>query len=282
MDIEEAIDELIRSSFIEAVVAPEHSESILVVPLAASVFGQRKLRASPMITAVQANTELLLNFGAGRKTDGKSGISWRIEKFFRSVAHKASSDPSAIASHLPMMEFLAQRYPQGWLLLSRVYEESTLEDAAEKAKGYLRRYLEDADDPEEARATWSKLSALCRGTKDWFGEIHAIVELCSLSGTGIREISDALNRWNNLFKQQALYIAGDERQILGRRLLQLFEQNSATANPTDTSRAAWIYLALHEEDRATELVRQGLHEDPGNEYCRNLAAKLSIQEDLIN
>jgi hypothetical protein len=281
MDVEEAIDELIRCSFIETVLVPELNESILAVPLAASVFGQKRLRASPMITAVQANTALLLNFGAGQKTDAKSGIGSRIERFFRAVAEKAANDSSVIEVHLPMMEFLAQRYPRGWLLLSRVYEESTLENAAEKAKGYLRRYLEDVDDPEEARVVWSQLSRLCRGTEDWVGEIHALVELCSLPGTNVREISDGLNRWNSLFKQQTLSIAGDERQILGRRLVQLFEQNPAAATATDMSRAAWICMALHEEQRAEKFVRQGLALDPENEYCQNLAAKLKLQLDFI-
>jgi hypothetical protein len=231
---------------------------------------------------VQANTALLLNFGAGQKTDIKSGIGPRIEKFFRAVAEKASNDSSEIEAHLPMMEFLARRYSRGWLLLSRVYEESTLVNAAEKAKEYLRRYLEDVVDPEETRVVWSRLSHLCRSTEDWIGEIHAIVELCSLPGSSVREISDGLNRWNSLFKQQTLYMAGDERQILGRRLVQLFIQNSVPATATDMSRAAWLCMALREEDKAEQFVRQGLEEDSENEYCLNLAAKLKIQQDLIS
>ncbi len=280
MDVEEAIDELLRSSFIEAIATQEEGESILSVPLAAAVFGQKKLRASPMATAVQANTTLLLNFGAGRRSGVTPSISWRIERFFRSVAEKAANDPSAIEAHLPMMEFLAQRHPQGWLLLSRIYEESALQDSSENAKAYLRRYLEVAQDPEETRAAWSRLSSLCRSTQDWTGEVHEIVELCSLAGTSIKEISNGLNRWNSLFRQQVLYIAGDERQILGRRLLQLFEADLASAGATDLSRAAWIYMALHDEDRAAELVRQGINAEPENEYCQNLAAKLMIQKEL--
>ena len=281
MDIEDAIEELIRTSFVEEFIAVEDSESILSVPLAGSVFGRRKLRASPMITAVQANTALLLNFGSGQKADAATGIAWRIDRFFRSVAEKAVKDSSTIEDHLPMMEFLAQRYARGWMLLARLYEESSLDDGVERAKTYWRRYLEDAGKSEEARFAWSRIAGLCRSTKDWIGEIHATVELCSLDGTTIREISDGLNRWNSVFKQQALYIAGDERQILGRRLLQLFEQNSSKANATDFSRAAWVCLALHETERAKEFVRLGLDRDSKNEYCLNLAERLQIEEEFI-
>lgn len=281
MDVENAIDELIKTSFVEDLEASEDHQSILSVPLAASEFGRKKLRASPIITAVKADTALLLNFGVAQKADVTAGIAWRIERFFRSLAEKAAKDPSALDSHLPMMEFLAQRYPRGWTLLARIYEESSLEDGPERAKGYWRKYLEEVGKSEGARLAWSQVARLCRSTKDWIGEIHAIVELCSLEGTTIREISDGLNRWNSVFKQQTLYIAGDERQILGRSLLQLFEQNRSEATATDFSRAAWVCLALHETEMARDLVRQGLEREPDNEYCRNLAERLQIRDNLL-
>jgi hypothetical protein len=281
MDAEAAIEELIRTSFVEELIASDDKEGLLSVPLAASEFGRRKLKASPIITAVQANTALLLNFGAGQKSDAAVGIAWRIDRFFRSVAEKAARDSLSIETHLPMMEFLAQRYARGWMLLARIYEESGLEDGAENAKQYWRRYLEDIGKSGDARLAWSEIARLCHITKDWTGEIHAIVELCSLDGATIQDVSDGLNRWNSAYKQQMLYMAGDERQILGERLLQLFNQNSGAATATDCSRAAWVCLALHETDRAKEFVRMGLRRDLENEYCRNLADRLQIWDENL-
>lgn len=143
MDAEAAIEELIRTSFIKEVTTSDDTESLLSVPLAATEFGRRKLKAGPMITAVHANAALLLNFGAGQKTDAAVGIAWRFDRFLRSVAEKAARDSLCIETHLPMMEFLAQRYARGWVLLARIYEESGLEGGAENAKQYWRRYLED-------------------------------------------------------------------------------------------------------------------------------------------
>jgi len=282
MDVEEATEELIRSSFIEMISAPEEEEEVLVVPLAAAVFGQRKLTASPMKTAVQANTELLLNFGAAQKTDAGKGVGGRIERFFGNVASKAALDASIIEANLEMMEFLAQRYSRGWLLLARVYEESDLPYGLEKAKGYFRRFLENPVNTDEVRVGWEGLSRLCRDTGDFVGEVHALVELCSLPGTDIQAISNVLNRWNSLFRQQSMNIAGDERQILGRTLLEIFEANIALADATDMSRAAWVYLALHETSRAKELVRGGLNLEPYNEHCQKLASRLSLQGDLLS
>jgi hypothetical protein len=281
MDTEAAIEELIRTSFVEEVIASDDNESLLSVPLAASEFGRRKLKASPIITAVQANTALLLNFGAGQKADAAAGIAWRIDRFFRPVAEKATSNSLSIETHLPMMEFLAQRYARGWMLLARIYEESGLEGGAENAKGYWRRYLEDIGKSGDARLAWSEIARLCHITNDWIGEIHTIVELCSLDGATIQDVSDGLNRWNSTYKQQVLYMAGDERQILGGRLLRLFDQNSEAATATDCSRAAWVCLALHETERAKEFVRVGLRRDSQNEYCRNLAERLHILDESI-
>jgi hypothetical protein len=282
MDVEEAIEELHRSSFIELVPVPNEDQDMITVPLAASVFGQRKLKVSPMKAAVQANTDLLLLFGAGQKSDIKHGVGARIERFFRNVADKAALDASIIESYLPMLEFIAQRYSTAWFLLARMYAESGIPDGVEKAKNYLRRYLENSTNIEDQRIMWDVLSRYCRSTEDWLGEIHALVELCSLPGTQPKTISNALNRWNGIFKQQTMYIAGDERQILGGKLLEIFETYSHSADATDLSRAAWLYVALHDESRARELVKQGLEMEPDNEYCQNLGAKLSVQIQIPN
>jgi hypothetical protein len=180
-----------------------------------------------------------------------------------------------------MMEFIAQRHRKAWLLLARVYEESGLPEGLERAKDCLRRFLETATEVEDQRLAWDRLSWLCRTSEDRTGEVHALVELCSLPGTQPKSISNALNRWNSLFKQQALNIAGDERQILGEKLLQLFETSSDSADATDLSRAAWLYIALHNESRARELVRRGLDMEPDNEYCQNLASKLLLQSVML-
>ena len=64
-DIEAALDELKRSSFVEARTSEEQTV-FLTVPLVASVFGRRKLSVSAEKTQIEANTEILRFLGAGR------------------------------------------------------------------------------------------------------------------------------------------------------------------------------------------------------------------------
>ncbi len=56
IDVTEALDILQRSSLVQTSVSP-HGEEWLSVPLAAHLFGQRKLRVSPMKTAIDTDTD---------------------------------------------------------------------------------------------------------------------------------------------------------------------------------------------------------------------------------
>lgn len=70
-------------------------------------------------------------------------------------------------------------------------------------------------------------------------------------------------------------LAGDERRILAERLLNIAESRKNEADSIDCSRVAWLSLALHRDALAREFTALGLALDPNDEYCRNLAERLS-------
>lgn len=279
MDVDAALEELRRSSFVEIATSHEDQESFVTVPLVASEFGRRKLAVSPLKSAVEANTQWLLYFGAGQKTDMKHGVGPRVERFFRNVAGEVNNDLSRLEEYLPVMQFIAQRYSPAWLLLASLYEESGAGDNTERAKDALQKYLEK--NPTD-RFVWSRLALLCRGTMDWVGEIHARVEMCSLPGSTINDISDTINRWNGVYKQQVVSIATDERYLLGKKVLAIFEQRRGEADATDYSRAAWLCLSLSDTETAKKYTREGLKQEPGNEHCLNLASRLNLQLEMTS
>lgn len=278
LDVEQAIEELRRSSFIDVETPEGEKEPFLTVPLVASVFGMQKLKVSPLKAAVQADTELLHYFGAGQKPDIKHGIGPRIEKLFHNIAKKVSREPKLLTEYLPMLEFVAQRYPPAWLLLASLHEENAAANASEFAKQAVRRYLESGPCEPDDRAAWERLAELCRKTGDLIGELHALVEMSALPRTPFPVLSNAVNRWNWLFKNQYQYIplASDERRLLAERLLEIAESRKDEADPNDCSRVAWLCLALSREDRAIQFTRLGLKLDPQNEHCRNLAEHLTL------
>jgi hypothetical protein len=280
LDVEGALAELRRASFVDITEAESSVEAFISVPLVGAVFGKRKLDVSPMKSAVAANVAFLQYFGAAQKTDIRHGIGPRIERFFRRVADEVNKHPESLAEYVPMLEFIARRYYRAWWLLADLYEEVGQDTLYEKTKECLSRFLEAEVNSAERRAAWERMARLCKWTTDGVGEVNALVELCSVPNIEMTAISNAINRWNLLFKQQYLTITTDERVILGTRLLNLAEARLAEADATDFSRVAWLALALHDEERARGFTLEGLTIDPNNEYCAKLAQKLGLQPNF--
>jgi tetratricopeptide (TPR) repeat protein len=273
LDIEGALDELKRSSFVETTTSADKN-NLLSVPLVAAVFGKRKLKASPLKVAVEANTEILRYLGAAQKADTQRGIGSRVNAMFASIARKVGRSKETLKEYVPIMEFVAQKYPPAWLLLARLFEESAFEDALERAKSAIDRYLESTPKSKEQMYAWQKRVEYCRLTKDWRGEIHSLVEIGSLPEIPFNEVSNSANGLNSLLTfHQFLDIY--EIKVLLRKLVETMASRiDEEGDATDCSRLAWLYLRLGEEAEATRLIDQGFKMDSRNEYCMKLRDKL--------
>ena len=133
MDVENAVEELGRSSFIEIIKSTEDDELFVTVPLAASIFGKKKLSTYAMKSAVEADVQLLHAFGAAQQSDINKGVAPRIDKLYKFIAERISSSQTTIDDSLPVLEFVARKFPRAWLLLAKLYQEIDFNNA-EKAK----------------------------------------------------------------------------------------------------------------------------------------------------
>lgn len=267
MDVEAAIEELIRSSFVEASVSQRDNEVFVSLPLVASIFGKRKLAVSPHKHAVEADTEMLHAFGASQPLDIKHGVAPRVERLFRNVARRVVQDKQALGGYLPMLEFIARKYPPAWLHVASLHEES---GSAEEAKRGLQLFLESSPGPNEALTAWQRYAAVCQSTSDHIGEIHALVEMCQVSGVPFDTISDAANRINRSFSQHHQSLDTDEKRVVVKRLVEVMENRLDQADATDLSRLAWLSLHLRDEDRARRYTQRGKELDPFNIYISSL------------
>jgi len=257
LDVEAALEELKRCSFVETATSPDNNR-FLNVPLVASVFGKRKLAVSTMKAAVEGNTEILRYLGAAQKADTQRGIGPRINAMFANFAAKIGRTSEAIDNYVPIMEFVAQKYPPAWLLLARIFDESTIENGLARAKNALDRDLESTPRAKEQLDAWQRRAEYCRRAEDWLGELHSLVELSTLPDTPFSIVSNSANRLNNLLHfHQFLDIY--EIKILVRKLADSMAFRIASeGDPTDCSRLAWLYLRLDEEAEALRLSRKGL------------------------
>ena len=274
MDVESAIESLRRYSFIE-VSRSSDGYDFAALPLAAYLFGRRKLATSPLKSLIDDDTILLREFGAGQTSDIARGVGPRIDRLFHEVAARVSERPQTITEYLPILEFVASRYPPAWLLLGELWEESGETDALDRAAAAVSRYLEAAaeGDPERAKA-WGRLAELHFNRGDASGELHALVERAGDPTSDMAVVSEAANRANQILYRGAID-AAEKRTIVGR-LAFLMEAGIADANATDCSRLAWLYLQLGDEASAKDRVELGLWKDSQNEYCLRLAAKLRL------
>jgi tetratricopeptide (TPR) repeat protein len=279
LDVEAALEELKRSSFVETTISPDKN-SFLTVPLVASVFGKRKLGVSPMKVAVEGNTEILRYLGAAQKTDTQRGIGPRINAMFANFAAKIGRNTEALADYVPIMEFVAQKYPPAWLLLARIFEESTLDNGIDRAKNAVDRYLESTPKAKEQMDAWQKRAEYCQRREDWVGETHSLVEISTLPETPFSVISNSANRLNNLLHFHQ-FLDLYEIKILVRKLAETMASRIAReGDATDCSRLAWLYLRLGQESEALRLINEGLVIEPNNEYCLKLRDTLRQQRCL--
>ncbi|HUZ45275.1 MAG TPA: NB-ARC domain-containing protein [Terriglobia bacterium] len=273
LDVEAAIDELVRFSFIDVAKSDKDDALFVGLPLTASIFGEKKLAVSPMKAAIEADTVLLQLFGAAQRTDVMHGVGPRIERLVRTVASKVVRGEERLDVYLPMLEFVAGKHPPAWLLISELQEELNCPDEAQTS---IRRYLE-LTTGEDARRGWTKLLGLCRRKGDGLGELQALVELSQLPETQYAEISSAANRVNQLFKEVWLPFDLGEKVALLRRLIAIMERRIDEADATDCSRLAWLCLHTDDRELAKTYAVRGLDLDPQNWHCRKLSEQPSIQ-----
>ena len=103
------------------------------------------------------------------------------------------------------------------------------------------------------------------------GEIDALVKQAELDDVPYRVISSVVNRFNSAMRAEYSTFNADEKRVFAERLRQVMEDGLHEANATDLSRLAWLCLRLDDEPSADKYIRQGLAEEPDNEYCLRLA-----------
>lgn len=276
IDVGHAIDELSNSSFIEISQSPEDNMSFIAVPLAASIFGRPKIDVSPWKPSIEADSILLQALGASQIVDMKHGVKPRINRLFRYIANRIGERPDELNKHLPILEFIARKYPPAWILIASLYEEAGTTNSIEKAKDALRHFIESSpDDPGQIEA-WERLARICYQTDDWLGDMHALAELSKSPNITLFQISNAAQNVNSLVGRGLVVLDSYEKRYYLLQLIQSMESRITEADATDFSRLAWLYLRLGDEPKAKRYIEKGLAIDSGNEHCVRLAEKLKI------
>ncbi len=281
LNIEEAIEELQKSSFIDIVSSNTDSSMFISVPLAAFLFGKSELEVSQMKIAILSDRDLLLEFGATQQIDIQKGLMPRIERKFRSIAKKISSGTEKIETHRQALEFLCRKFPYAWNFMYQLFIENGYYVEAEES---LRELLKCDIDLEERKITLERISSLNIQAKNWFAQVNTHTELCLLPNATLEEISDTANIINNyIFKDDnlspKLELDDEIKESLIKKVAEVMEKKifiSSNVTATDYSRLAWLYMHLKEQEKAIQTIEKGLAKDYNNMYCIKLARKLNM------
>ena len=274
INVRQALDELYRYSLAEAETSASDHQVFSVLPLSATLFGRRKLSASPMKAIVDTDRDLLQAFGPGRKEDVRHGVLPRAKRLLAHIVEQVSTGKSTLQESEPVLHFLAGRLPSFWLEIASLYEELQPEDAIEKTKQCLRRYLERPEDARRASLVWRRLADLCEKDGDYSGQLHALVEMCETEGAASHLISSAANKINGIYvelrRQQLDVLDNDERRSLVGRVVERMESVMGDLDATDCSRLAWLYVHVGNVDSAVTIAKRGLAREPDNHHCGGL------------
>ena len=279
-DVRGALDDLRRYSLIEHVPSEEEAgEDFVGVPLPAAIFGMRKLDTNPYRIEIEEDRKLLMEFGPAKRQDVKAGIMPRVSRLVREIAKRANANTQDTGRMLTILEYIAGRVPQVYLLLAQLVRE--VDESAhslEQANSYLDRFLEGAQ-PKDRTDVWMDKANIYRQQEDVAKELHSLAEAALSAGTP-DTTGGIVNRINNRLrelgdrKSEVLHSLG-VRQIVAS-VAEHLHKRLDHLSATDCSRLAWLMLNLGDEERARDVTKRGFDKDPENDHCRRLVERLQI------
>ena len=271
IDVEEAVEELQKSSFIEFV--EDADGDFIRVPLAASLYGQTELKVYPEKLAVYNDRKLLMEFGATNSGSVKNGIAPLVERKFKRVSQRINNILD-FKREQETLEYLATKFPKAWLWIADMYLAM---DNYEEAKAAIREFLKTTTLPNDKIKYWQRYADLCEHSDDWTGESMAIVELSTVPNVPFHIISNGAYRVNHYFSKHTSDKNMESRNEVFSKIAQVMSSRIKTeGDATDYSRLAWLYLNLNDEDLASKYTLIGLSLDPYNVYCEKLKSKLRL------
>ncbi|MEH2539051.1 MULTISPECIES: NB-ARC domain-containing protein [unclassified Bradyrhizobium] len=271
-DPEHAIDELVRMSLVDRTRASDNT-IFLVVPLAAALFGTKKLNVHPHRQLIESDVRFLQDIGATASTGLKEGIAPRMDALFKKVARRISEGTASFGEMRPILEYVARSYHPAWLLLAQINRECEGEDGIESTAGYLRRFLEKNPFAEESQQAWQQLIAIYRATGNVIGGCSAFLRAAEIRDPPLHQIA-SMAHWLNSEREIIDRMSVVERGDLFKPIARLLESHLPVASATDLSRLAWLWLHAGDNERALRVAEIGLEREPDNRFCQSLVDKL--------
>ena len=268
-----AVDELLQMSLIERLDSEDEAR-FLKVPIAAALFGRKKLEVSQDNLSIRDDIQFLQELGPTKPTDLKNGAYLRVRSIFKKVANDVGRGHTQLERIRPMLEFIAQNYPPAWLLFADL--EGEVGDHAERQIDYLKRSLEEITLGFDNRQAWYRLAFLYRQTGNVVGCLDAFLRVADIEKPDLNSTSSMVNYVNYAISNLSHSDMDSHRRAsLLEPLRGLMEQFRRQASATDLSRLSWLHIHLGDPDTALSTAREGLEKEPENLHCQRIVTRLT-------
>ena len=277
MDVDSAIDELVRMSFVEEVGGErDDAEITLDVPLSARLFGEKKLRVSYDRALIQDDSRLLQMFGAVTRTTSSS-TEYRIERLFKNVAISIERGDRELDDVMPILEYVSTKFDVGWIYSADLVRESGNDDIRQRELDYLKRYVENSGgDFDRVSGTWTRISEIYESRHDLWGAVDALSQVCGHPEISIQHLSNTANRINTLFRtNDTSDLDRSMREVLVRDVANAMQLRVDQLEGDDCSRLAWLYMNLRDTATAKQVAELGLSRESDNIHCQRLIDRIS-------
>ena len=271
--VEDAVESLFRYSLSQKSKTQDRQE-LINLPLVASIFGKKKLKISPLKSAIDKDLELLYMFGPDKSNDMSLNLANRLKNFIKNISEKVDKG-IPFKNYESILKIICQAYNPGRLILARFHIEHETNEDLKAAGAELQLFLENSSNEDNTIIAWRMLADIYVKLKDYPKNIHALIELAQLSSVPFYEVSDAANHLNHHLSLNKPTMENEQRIELVQPLLNVLEKRKTEAKADDFSRMAWLALNIQQDTKAREYVELGLKDDSENYNCLKLKEKLS-------
>ena len=281
MDVNSSIEELLQMSLIEEIIADDDDETLseLTIPLAARLFGQKKLEISPWRALIKANSDFLQLFGAvtlGRSRTDTEAREERVIRFAKTAAREIERGRKSLEDVLAVLEYVAQQISRGWLLMADLIEEFAKENKDDRKLNYLLKYVENPTSMSHPPIeTWLQIATIHERCHNLYEAVDAFAQIFRQPNVPTDKLSETVSDINRLFRSNDTSdLPRELRQILLQDVIDAMEARMSDLNGDDCSRLAWLHMNLGNIDEARIVTETGLQIDPHNIHCVRLVERL--------
>jgi hypothetical protein len=275
-DIDEAIDELYRTSFIDFIKSDLDGYEFISIPLSAQLFGKSKLSVSALRLSIEADTQLLMLFGAIQNSQIHEGFKPRAEAFFRGIAKITSENKDEkLENYIPVLKFICRKHPPSWLMLAKLLEEQFDFKGTIEA---LESYLQSCKNDEMKIKGWKKLADIYKKLSSYKEEAYCLLELSAINSTSLTTITNSANRIITLIKENRFSKNPLEKAQAERKMYQILKSKLSfeKGDLDDYTILAWLCLHLQERNEAKQIIREVLRQNPNHVHASKLGKILKV------